>query len=168
MSMPERQRRRLRGRILAVTEAQVGDALSQDATAGDVLLYLEDATFFSEDGGTVEISDDTNLEDIAYIAGAVDFENDTLTVASPLANSYAAGETSVSVYPLRSQIYASVQPTGADDDPITAVVPSNVSAVLGLGTRADDEIEEARMELDHDSGEWILVDVFLPTPPLDH
>lgn len=154
--MPELQR--VSGRVLSVAEVASGDALAEDAAATDTILFLNDVTYFDPDGGTLLVEDDTNSEVINYTE--IDLDEDTVTLASGLANAYSV-DTPVTLYPEVPMRTAQVQPTGAEDDTLTVVVPSQVGVVLSLGTREDNEREQCVIEQDPESASWTMRDVFV-------
>jgi hypothetical protein len=152
--MPER----VSGRVISVSEAPAGDALAADVSASDTTLPLNDVTYFDPDGGTLVIDDDVNSEILDYLS--VDLDADTIELSAGLANAYEA-DTSVTLYPEVPLRYASVSPTGAEDDTLTVAVPSQVAVVLVLGSREDNEREQCVIEQDPETGSWTMRDVFV-------
>lgn len=158
-----RRRRRFAGRVISVVDELAGSTLTDDVLAGATALAVEDATYFDENGGTLQITDEFASEVIAYTD--VDYDSDIVTVAG-LVNSYEA-EADVLIYPLVPMRFAEVAPTGAGENTIRAVVPSEVALVLPLGTREDDEQERVTIEFDPYVLAYVVIHAWTTTTDQD-
>lgn len=152
-----RQRNRFSGRVLSVRDELAGSTLVDAVGAGDTQLEVEDATYFEEEGGTLEISDDTAAETALYTE--VDLDEDTITLATGLANSYTS-DAKVVLYPYVSMRFAEVAVIGGEDNTVRAVVPAEIALVLPLGTREDTEQERVQILHDAETLSWIVAHVW--------
>lgn len=159
------------GRILVVRDEPLLDYLLEDSDTSSTLLYLNDATWFEETGGTAVIDDgDENQETFVYTAA--DWEAGTLeTDTTALSATYSSGDE-VAVHPRRRVRYADVE---LDDDDEGAVlqcrVPYAIQPLLKYGTRsADSTLLPETCLIDVVNDEWTLVDVLaaLPAMNTDH
>lgn len=154
------------GKVVSSSEKALGDFLLAAATALDEVLYLDDASEFLEEGGEVTVGPDEDgvKEVIAYTS--VDYELDTLTLDTGLANSYAV-DTPVSAYPAVQRHYAQVSALGAEDDTIIALVPSHIARYIELGTRTDEDRETVTCEYEEETANWIVRDLYVNDSDID-
>lgn len=145
------------GRVLLVTEELAGSVLTVDTAAGAVEVTVDDATYFLAEGGTFQIGDEDANEQVEY--DEVDLDTDTLTLVTPLTNSYDAG-VPVLLWPLLLIHNCEIEIVGADDT-IQAVAPSQVWDVLPVGTRNDDEREQVLLVHNPETNTYVVHDVYI-------
>lgn len=153
---------RLFGRVLGVRERPAGGYLATAAVATDTVLELDDVDQFGEEPGQALLRDDDGNEETVDIA-SVDPEAETLTLEDGLASGFPEG-TAVLAFPEIVTRYAEVSISGAEDDTVEALVPSQVARYLSLGTRPDEDRERVAIEYESETGNWIVHDVYVDDP----
>lgn len=152
------------GRVLAVSREPRSDQLAAAAAVNDVVLLVEEASQFSESGGTARLVDpEGTTEDVRY--ASADLTADTLTLVNGLLNAYDEG-TEVIPLPVRNSRVAYVQLDDPDSLPIRARVPYAIRQQLPLGIRGD-ELAEDETEIrspenvivDLVAGDWVVRDI---------
>lgn len=152
------------GRVLAVSREPRGDQLAVAAVVNDTVLFLEDASDFSEKGGKAQVTDPEGAtEEVRY--QAVDLTADTITLTNGILNAYEEG-SEVKPIPTRNSRVAYVQLDDPDSLPIRATVPFAMRQQLPLGIRGD-ELAEDETEIrapenvivDITAGNWVVRDI---------
>jgi hypothetical protein len=157
---------RVFGRVLSVTEFSAGDVLAVAATATDTTLFLDDVTDFGEEPGqAILVSEDGDSTEIVDVL-EVDPETDTLIIDGGLASSWDV-DTTIFVFPYITTRYAFVTSSGAEDDTIQAIVPTQIGRFLTLGSREDSDQERVTLEWEAESGSWVVRDIYTSDPDND-
>lgn len=151
------ERARIAGRVLEVTEQNAGATITEDVSASDTTLPLDDATYFLAEGGEALIFDDANSETVTYVS--VDLDADTIELDSGLANAYEA-EATVELVPALPLRYAEFAPTGAADDTLRVTVDTVRGLFLPVGTREDSEREQIVVGYDPETDVYVVEEVF--------
>jgi hypothetical protein len=152
------------GRILDVTSERVGDQLAAAAYGSDIVLQLDDASPFSQTGGTAEIFDDINSEVVEYTS--VDLDTDQMTLATGLVNSYAI-ETPIILSPEALVTWASVRLDWDDDRPVRARIPYSMKAQLAEGIRDETIGEGESVLVELEASQWFVVDILGASPGIN-
>lgn len=145
------------GHISNVFTKHIGSELALDATAGAMVLTVEDAFDFSETGGELEI----NGEFLTY--SLVDRDENLISLVDPLVTAVEAGEE-VYAFPRDSAKYAQVV-FDDDDEGVTAVVGTSFIDRLEEGIR--DPGDEEPCYLSDTSGRWTIEHIVGVTPVMD-
>lgn len=126
------------GKLMLVQTVDVGSILSQDASAADTVLYVDDYSDFSDSGelkiGTEIIEYDTTFDD--------DADSVYLSLATALGSGYVTGDF-VYVYPTAKKRFGNV--ISAEGE-ITAEIDSRIWAYLEDGARDDSTAESVVVE----------------------
>lgn len=156
------------GRVVAVTEELAGDSLAVDATIGETVLFLEDATDFPEAGGLLSLQGESSISPTyVYEFTSADHDAATVTLAVALGQSWGAG-TTVRMSPERRTRFAYIQLDDPEEPPILARVPFHMRGLLPMGQRSDvdgDDEDSGDARLPEDAtvelirGSWRITDV---------
>lgn len=135
------------GKVTNVVVEESGDELIAQVPTGSTVLPVDDAYDFSEDGGQL------TLDGTLYPYVGVDYEADTVTLATPTTSDYPLG-TPVRVYPPGSVKIALVE-FDDDDEGCRALIPYGMAPQFPDGIR---DIQDQESVLVSDSrGRWEVV-----------
>jgi len=143
------------GTVLDVYKEYAGSPTTQDAFTGDTVLYLEDASDFAEEGGTLVLDDGIPLE-----YDSADLDADTVSLTVPLARASLGGlvaESFVLVHPMITWRSVSLHVDGFDE-PMIARVPHHYWPWLPLGAR-DDTVRRETIRITFDGEDWSVTDI---------
>lgn len=138
------------GTVLDVSTQNVATELTEPALSGSTTVHVEDASIFSETGGTILIGD------VIYDYQTADIDTGVLVLTTPLVNDIDLFDA-VEIYPPAPDKVALIS-LGDESDAVSVHVPHALQAFIEDGFREDGAGEAVRL-VERRPGEFYIEDV---------